>query len=47
MRGENHGALLVLRYDAHDDVPHEPPGHGVHPRARLVEEHDLPRDKET
>ena len=36
MNGENHGTLLVLRHDKHDDVPHEALCHGIHARAGLV-----------
>lgn len=46
MCGENHGAFLVLRDNAHDDVPHETPRHGVHPGRRLVQENDLSKRKE-
>ena len=41
VRRKDHGALLVLRHDTHDHVPHETSRHGIHPSAGLVQEHDL------
>lgn len=41
VRGENHGAVLVLGYNAHDHVPHEAPRHRVHACAWLVKEYNL------